>query len=96
MEVRYSKNVEKRLKNAQKSFGSMAAKIQFLISVLRIAKNLEEVPTSPPVRRHKLQNFSNHWALDINANWRMIIRGLDGTEPTTIEIVEVSSIEDYH
>lgn len=96
MEVLYSKNVEKKLKNPLKSFGSMTAKIQFLISVLRIAKNLEEVPTSPPVRRHKLQNYANHWALDVNANWRMIVRGIDGTEPKTIEIVEVSSIEDYH
>ena len=54
------KNVEKKLKNPLKSFGSMTAKIQFLISVLRIARNLEEVPTSPPVRRHKLQNHANH------------------------------------
>ena len=75
MKVLYSKIIEKKLKNAQKSFGSMAKKIQFLISVLKIATNLEEVPTSPPIRRHKLQNLENHWALDVSANWRMILRG---------------------
>lgn len=96
MEVLYSKNIEKKLKNAQKSFGSMAKRIQLLISVLKMAKNLEEVPTSPPMRRHKLQSYENHWALDVNANWRMIVKGLDGTEPAAIEIVEVTSIEDYH
>ena len=60
MKVLYSKKLEKKLKNVQKSFGLMAGKIQLLISVLKMAKNLEEVPTSPPIRRHKLQNFENH------------------------------------
>lgn len=96
MEVRYSKSMEKKLKNVQKSFGSMSKRVQLLISILRVAENLEEVPTSPPARRHKLQNLENHWALDVSANWRMIIRGIDGTEPSAIEIVEVTSIEDYH
>ena len=58
MEVRYSKSMEKKLKNVQKSFGSMSKKVQLLISILRVAENLEEVPTSPPARRHKLQNLA--------------------------------------
>lgn len=36
--------MEKKLKNVQKSFGSMSKKVQLLISILRVAENLEEVP----------------------------------------------------
>ena len=97
MKVKYSNSVKKYLKDEksiQKKYGQISDMIRTCLSVLMEVDSLNEVPNVPPTRRHKLD--SNDWALDLSANWRMVIKALHGTIPEDIDEVEVVSIVDYH
>ena len=78
----------------RKHYGNLSDAITFSISVLVGADCLALVPNVPPTRRHKLSD--GNWALDLNKNWRMIIRPLDGDSPENIKSIEIIDIVDYH
>lgn len=99
MEIVYSKNLAKKMqdeKSIAKNYGVLKSKILFCLSVLLASNNLENVPNVPPTRRHKLVGKDDVWALDLSANWRMLIRAVDGNEPSSITKIEIIGIEDYH
>lgn len=99
MEIQYSRAMQRRLKDEKtiaKHFGNLKDKILFCLSVLLASDCLDQVPNVPPTRRHKLAGVANCWALDLSANWRMIISGVDGQNPSNITVIEILGIEDYH
>jgi len=101
MEIRTSKYLEKCLSNdsiLKRDYGCLAPKIKASISVLVVADNLGEVPNVPPTRRHKLSGkYDGCWALDLNRNYRLIIRPTARTEDvSSIREVEIIDIVDYH
>lgn len=83
-----------------------AEQIKKRMVVLRAARNLAEVPTVPPFRRHKLKGkYKDYFAVDVKRLYRLIFRpaneplpklkdgGLDLKGVTQIEII---TVEDYH
>ena len=99
MEVKYSRAMQRKLKDEKtiaRYYGELKGKILFCISVLLASDCLEQVPNVPPTRRHKLVGQTNCWALDLSANWRMIVNGIDGQIPSSITVIEIIDIEDYH
>ena len=99
MKVQYSRDMQKKMKDEKtiaRNYGKLANRISLSLSVLTVADCLEDVPNVPPTRRHKLEGEQNHWAIDLSANWRMIIEGLDGDEPSSISEIRIVRVEDYH
>ncbi|MDX9776126.1 MAG: hypothetical protein RBT40_09300 [Petrimonas sp.] len=81
-------------------------KLSRLISFLRAAPCLENVPPEKPFRRHELiSNRKGQFSVEITGNYRLILEpcneplpvkedgGLDLKKITRIKIIEV---EDYH
>ena len=99
MKIQYSRDMLKKMKDEKtiaRYYGKLAGRIVLSLSVLNVADCLEDVPNVPPTRRHKLEGEPNHWAIDLSANWRMIIEGLDGDEPSSISEIKIVRVEDYH
>lgn len=98
----YSKKVEKRssMQGRRKRFSQKASdNIGIALSALQTASCLEEIPATPPLRRHKLnQNYSGRWALCVSEKYRLIIKPVNGSveDPRDITSVEVLSVDDYH
>ena len=99
MKIQYSRDLQKKMKDEKtiaRNYGKLANRISLSLSVLTVADCLEDVPNVPPTRRHRLEGEQNHWAIDLSANWRMIIEGLDGDEPSNISEIRIVRVEDYH
>lgn len=100
MQIEYSSALRKKLKDnktIKKYYPQDEQSIIFLLSVLQGASTLNDVPNTPPIRRHKLSsNRKDCWAVDISKNRRMIIEPIDGKEPFEITSVRVLEIIDYH
>ncbi len=99
MEIVYSKNLTKKMQDEKaiaKNYGALKSRILLCLSVLIAAGSLGDVPNVLPTRRHKLIGKADVWALDLSANWRMLIKALDGNDPASTTKVEVIGIEDYH
>ena len=91
----------------QKAYGARMAKaIMIRLAVLKAARNLALVPTTPPDRRHQLQgNRDEQFAVDLVHPHRLIFEanhdplprtddgGIDVEQVTAITIIEVI---DYH
>ncbi len=87
----------------QKAYGASRAKaIMRRMSVLGAAHNLEEVPTTPPERRHQLlANRDEQFAVDLVHPYRLLFKpnhdpvprkddgGIDTRRVTAIKILEV-------
>jgi plasmid maintenance system killer protein len=88
-----------------KEYGQLAISIAMMMQTLRAAPTLEEVPATPPTRRHELVgDRKNTYAVTLKGNWRLVFEpagpiprdhegGIDMSAITTIRILEV---EDYH
>lgn len=111
MEVSFETKKLAKVLNSEKEtareFGSKLGKIIMRrLAVLEAANCLEDVPITPPFRRHKLkQNRKGQFAVDLEHPYRLIFKpnhhpmplkvdgGLDLRRITAITILEV---EDYH
>ena len=101
MIIRISKKIEKSFRDQRSlkaDYGRLADRIEMVLSVLRLADNLDEVPNVPPTRRHKLTgNFQGCWALDIDKNRRMIVKpNANSDDLNEIDELEIIDIVDYH
>lgn len=97
MKLYYSNTMIKCLKNdyeIKKRFGNLFKRIKVCLSVLIAADNLFMVPDTSPTKRHKLS--SGEWSISLNKNWRMIFKARNGSEPKTIDEIEIVDIKDYH
>ena len=91
----------------QRSYGARMAKaIKMRMAVLRAARNLESVPTTPPDRRHQLVgDRDERFAVDLVHPYRLLFEanhepiprkddgGIDTEQVTAITILNVV---DYH
>ena len=110
MEINYkTRKLEKSLTDTKvmfASYGSRAKKVNQRTKELKAAANLEVMKTIPAANCHLLKaDRSNHFAVDISANWRIIFEpdhnpipvskdgSIDCSAITKITIIEV---EDYH
>lgn len=96
-----SKKLEKQLDPAHVSryYGTLARGIINRLSELASVNSLEEVPSNPPPKRHKLQRLEHCWAVSVSKNYRMIFQACGDFDPkdlTTITEICICSIEDYH
>lgn len=98
-----SKKLEKILTNPRllkKYYGNDFSRISNRLSEMRAANNLEEIPETPPPRRHKLAgNYKECWGIDYSKNDRIIIAPtgeFDINDLSTITEVTILNLEDYH
>ena len=91
----------------QKTYGArMARAIMMRMAVLRAARSLELVPTTPPERRHQLVgDRDEQFAVDLVQRYRLVFEanhepvprkddgGIDTEQVTAIRILDVV---DYH
>jgi len=112
VDIRFKKNkIQKTCESSKdliRTFGkSRAQKIQRRLIVLRDADFLEQVPHTPPFRRHQLSgNRDEEFTVDIEDQWRIIFKpdheiiprkedgGIDISKVTAILIIDIC--EDTH
>jgi proteic killer suppression protein len=101
MQIIISHKLQKLLINEDaiiKNYGKLADKVILCLSILCGADSLQDVPNTPPTRRHKLAgNYRDCWGIDIDKRWRIILRPAPSflilSEIREIEIVD---IVEYH
>ena len=84
----------------------MAQTLMNRLAILKAARSLELVPTSPPERRHQLRGGRDeHYAVDLVHPYRLVFKpnheplprkqdgGIDTERVTAVTIIE---IVDYH
>lgn len=105
MNIKYkNKKLEKILNNERLLYQnykkSEAIKIMSRMTEIRAAHCLADIPTTPPPRRHKLDNNKDGmWGIDYSVNDRIIIEPIgdfDENDLTTITDIKIVSLEDYH
>lgn len=90
----------------QKAYPRIAKKIMTRLATLKAAETLDQVPTTPPDRRHQLKgNRDEQYAVDLDHRYRLIFEpdhdpiprkedgGIDLKKVNAITIIEVI---DYH
>ncbi len=77
-----------------------AKRIKSRLTELQSARNLSEIPQTPPPRRHKLNgDYRDCWGIDYSRNFRIIIEPMgnfDINDLSTITEVKIVTLEDYH
>ena len=102
MNIFYDNKIKKKLSDnssIKKYYGRLADKIIIRISLLMVANNLGDIPNLPPTRRHKLVgNYANCWSIEIEKNWRIVIKPTLGdiNNPEDIKEITIIDIVDYH
>lgn len=89
---------------ARKKYGAkLAKKLIQRIYQLQAFDNLNQIPHTPPFRKHKLKgDFDGCFSVDITAGYRLIFKpGLDSNEKKNINLNEINRIiiwkvVDYH
>ena len=94
-------------KELQKEYGSPMAKvIKTRLATLKVAETLDQVPATPPDRRHQLKgNRDEQYAVDLKHPYRLVFEpnhdpiprkedgGIDLKQVNAITVIEVI---DYH
>jgi proteic killer suppression protein len=80
--------------------GNIADSIGNRLAEFEAANSLEEIPMTPPPRRHKLSgNMANYWSVDVSKNYRIIFEPY-GTwsehDLSSITKIKILQICDYH
>lgn len=102
MTIIYDNKIKKKMSDVSSIkwfYGKLSNKIIIRISLLSASNCLGEIPNLPPTRRHKLiGNYKNCWGIEIEKNWRIIIRPLDENilNPDEIKEIIILDIVDYH
>jgi proteic killer suppression protein len=104
-----SKKLKKQLtipKEMAKAFGQMAKMINQRMKELKAADNLEVMRSIPAAKCHELtQNRKGQLAVKVSGNYRLIFipdhdpvpsNDDGGMDWTSITIIEVIEIDDYH
>lgn len=104
MKIHYSsRKLEKILTNERlifRHYGRMAQKVMNRLSEIRAATSLNDIPSVPPPRRHKLQGeYKNEWGIDVSKNYRVVLEPygvFDINNIETITEILIIRIENYH
>jgi len=100
MEIRFKDRKQEKdfqnTRNLTKKYGSkMARKIMMRVNTIRYAKEIEDIPHTPPERRHSLSgDYENCFAVDLNKNYRLIFRVIENENGENI--AEIQEVIDYH
>lgn len=102
MIVSYDNRIKKKLADnvtIKKCYGKLADKIIIRMSLIMAANSLADIPNLPPTRRHKLiGNYANCWGIEIEKNWRIVIKPTSPNmnSPEVIKEIIIVDIVDYH
>ena len=100
MDVKYTnKKLEKSLSDdriIKKEYGRLADRIISVLSELEVADTLDDIPTVPPDRRHKMTNVDYTWSIDLSKNYRMWVKSDGIDDPRLVTSVEIVKIFDDH
>lgn len=100
MDLEYSsKKLEQILSDkrlTQKKYGLLAGRISDVLDELTVANVLDDIPTCPPDRRHKMTNAKYTWSIDLSKNYRMWLKSDGIDNPKLVTTVEIKEILDYH
>ncbi|MHC1691952.1 MAG: type II toxin-antitoxin system RelE/ParE family toxin [Sphaerochaetaceae bacterium] len=84
----------------RKHYGKLADKIMIRLAELEAALSLEDIPSVPPPRRHKLIGSKlDLWGVDVSKNYRIVLEPQgqwDRADLSTVREVKILDIEDYH
>ena len=97
-----NKQMQKVLENRKelnKTYGTMAVRIDSLVTMLRSANSLQNIPAN--YNLHRLTgNYEGMWALKINASNRMLIFATNQSDEIALSaITDITIFEicvDYH
>ncbi len=86
-----------------KNFGRDRAKrIQTRLDEFAAANTLQQIPSDPPPRCHRLRNnLEGKFAVDVSKNFRIIFEGYDKNDQLSVEKLQIVTIQileitDYH
>ena len=104
VKITYSSNKLKKTLSDEKiikrEYGKMAQGVMNRMSELRAATCLNDIPVTPPPRRHKLEPRSeNKWGISYYKNYRIIfsaVGNFDANDLSSITEVKILQLEDYH
>lgn len=100
MDIEYANSkLEKELSDERiikKKYGRLSDRIITVIGELIAVKTLDEIPTAPPDRRHKMTNVDYTWSIDLNKNYRMWIKSKGIDDPKLVTSVTIEKIFDDH
>ena len=100
MEIKYANSkLEKELSDERiikKKYGRLSDRIVTVINELMVVKTLDEIPTVPPDRRHKMTNVDYTWSIDLSKNYRMWVKSDGIDDPKLVTIVTIEKIFDDH
>ncbi len=104
MEIEYASNKIKKILEDEvlikKYYANISVQLKNRLTELRAADCLNDIPETPPPRRHKLKgDRSNQWGVSVSKNERLIIQPIgdfDINNLNTIKSIKILSIEDYH
>lgn len=94
------KDVCNTFKNANKKYGlKVAKKMQLRLMQIQAFENLNQIPITPPFRRHKLVgDRSGYFAIDITKTYRFIIKPSNGdiNNLNTITIICIEEVSNHY
>ena len=104
MEIEYASNKIKKILEDEvlikKYYANVSVQLKNRLTELRAADCLNDIPETPPPRRHKLKgDRNNQWGVSVSKNERLIIQPIgdfDINNLNTIKSIKILSIEDYH
>ena len=103
MKIVYSRHLEKHLSDSRsifRKYGKLADSILMVLSVIQVSDSLADLPPAKPTRRHKLKgDYDGCWAIDLNVNYRMIIKPIKENyrdDLKDVDEIEIVDICDYH
>ena len=104
MEIEYASNKIKKILEDEvlikKYYANISVQLKNRLTELRAADCLNDIPETPPPRRHKLKgDRNNQWGVSVSKNERLIIQPIgdfDINNLNTIKSIKILSIEDYH
>ena len=74
----------------------IARRILFVLSELAVASCLDDIPSCPPDRRHKMTGAPHTWSIDLSANYRMWVQSAGEEDPRLVKEVTIVQIFDDH
>lgn len=104
MEISYSNTRLKKLLSSpvllNKQYPREAQIVIQRLSELLIAQSLENIPHTPPPKRHKLKgNYKDCWGICVKGGLRIIVKPIgqyDEEDLSSITEIEIVDIKDYH
>ena len=84
----------------KKEYNLLSNKIMIRLTELISANCLENIPSDPPPRRHKLSNdLDEKWAVDLDGKTRLVFEpygSYDINDLTSITSIKIIDVMNYH